>query len=246
MSLAVIPVHVALVDRSGHVNLAELQQVSADLNQQIQRDFAPVWGIKASVGAYSQVPKNTWAVIIQKTLSDPSALGYHTDNGKQPVSYVEFTPDWSVTVSHETLEMLADPWGNRLHGAPLPEGVLPSQVNSTEINPRVNYLLEMCDPCEAGTYTIGETTLSDFLLPGWYYTTPMASVAFSHTGFCKDPRQVADGGYVSFMTADETWWQVFNEGGQLSLQDLGTDTSRFSSLREFTDDCARAYRASKA
>jgi hypothetical protein len=45
------------------------------------------------------------------------------------------------------------------------------------------------------------------------------------------------------MTPDRTWWQVFNQGGQLSVQNLGSDTTGFASLREFTDHHARLYRA---
>jgi hypothetical protein len=246
MSLSVIPVHIALVDQSGEVDLSELQTVAADLNQQIQRDFAPVWGIRASVGAYSQVPANTWGVIIQRQLDVSGALGYHTDANNQPVSYVKMTSDYSTTISHEVLEMLADPWGNRMHGAPLPEGITPDQVNISSNHPvRVQYLLEMCDPCEASSYVIGTTPLSDFLLPGWYYTTPHKGIAYSHTGYCTDPRQVAGGGYVSFMVPNGDWWQVFNEAGRISLQNLGSDTGSFSSLREFTDAKAREYRMGK-
>jgi hypothetical protein len=243
MSLSVIPVHIALIDQSGHVSLEELQTVAADLNQQIQRDFAPIWGNKASVGAYQAAPPNTWAVFIKNQLDEPGALGYHTDNSRQPLAYVEYTTDYTVTISHEVLEMIVDPWGNRMHGAPLPEGINASQVNlQSPPTPRVQYLLEMCDPCENSSYIIGSTWLSDFLMPGWYYTTPHMGVAYSHTGYCTDPRQVANGGYVSFMTPDQNWWQVFNDNGNLSVESLGSMTAEFSSMREFTDTKAREYR----
>lgn len=249
MSVGAIPVHIALVDESGQVTLEELQSLAGSLNEQIQRDFAPIWNVKASVGAYTKAPPATWAVIIQKALDQPGALGYHTDNANQPVAYVEYQPGpngYTVTVSHEALEMLADPYGSRMHGALLPEGISPQQVGMTDPSQQVQYLLEVCDPCEETAYLVGGNELSDFLLPAWYYTAPQAGACYSCQGGCTQPRQVVNGGYVSFGNPSGEWWQAFNENGQLSVQDLGTfDNSRYNSIREWTDEKAREYRASK-
>src|SRR5947209_8125733 len=119
MSTAAIPVHVALVDDTGKIKQSELATMAAAMSEQIQHDFAPVWHVRASVGAHTSPPPGTWAVHIKEKLGQRGALGYHTDNHHQPVSFVELTPDWTVTVSHEVLEMLADPWGSRLHSAEL-------------------------------------------------------------------------------------------------------------------------------
>lgn len=240
-----IPVHVALVDQSGEVSIEELQKLAGSLNEQIQRDFTPVWNARATVGAYTSKPSNTWAVIIKKTLNQPGALGYHTDNNNQPVAYVEYQPGpdgYTVTVSHETLEMLADPFGNRMHGALLPQGISASEVNMTNADQHVQYLLEVCDPCEVRSYSVGGIELSDFLLPAWYYSSPAPGSYYSHAGECTKPRQVADSGYVSFATPDNNWWQVFNDLGQLSVESLGQFDSSYGSLREWVDQKAREYR----
>src|SRR5207244_12011882 len=57
----------------------------------------------------------------------------------QPYALVLYTQSWSLTASHETLEMLADPWGSRLVGG--------SSIQAGQ--GRVRYLIEVCDPCEA-------------------------------------------------------------------------------------------------
>jgi hypothetical protein len=247
MSTAAIPVHVALVDDTGEVGASDLATLAGALNEQIQHDFAPVWKVAATVGAYPTAPAGTWAVHVQKKLDQPGALGYHTDTNNQPISYVEYTADYPVTVSHETLEMLADPYGNRPHTAELPQGLSSqfSRFGLSSAGDRVSYLLEVCDPCEATSYPVGGIRLSDFLLPGWYRTAPGQHVAYSHAGGCTLPRQVADGGYVSFANpSTDEWFQVFNEGGQLSVQDLGKfDKARHGSLREWTDEHARQHRA---
>jgi hypothetical protein len=250
MTLAAIPAHIALVDQSGEVPLSELQSLAGSLNEQILRDFAPTWMAPASVGAYSTQPPNTWAIIIQKALDQPGALGYHTDINNQPIAYVEYQPagpqGYNVTVSHELLEMLADPWGNRMHGGALPGGTTPDQFGMTAGQNQVQYLLEVCDPCENTSYLIGSNYVSDFLLPSWYFKSPIKNFIYSHEGGCTDPRQVANGGYVSFANPANVWYQVFNENGQLSVQNLGTfDASKNRSIREWTDLKAREYRASK-
>lgn len=245
MSTAAIPVHIALVDDTGEIHPQDLATLAGALNEQIQDDFAPIWKVAGTVGAYPKAPAGTWAVHIKKSLDQPGALGYHTDQNKQPIAYVELTDDYPVTVSHETLEMLADPYGSRPHTAELPQG-LAAQFDRFGLSgpaARVSYLLEVCDPCEATSYSVGGTRLSDFLLPGWYRTTPGQHVAYSHAGGCTQPRQVADGGYVSFANPAGEWYQVMNEGS-LHISDLGHfDASRYGSLREWTDEHARNHRS---
>lgn len=250
MSTAAIPVHVGLVDDTGQIT-SQLSGIAAALNEQIASDFTPLWKVHATVAAYTPktLPAGCWAVHVQKKLDQPGALGYHTDSSHQPVAYVELTPDVAVTISHETLEMLADPWGSRLHTAQLPAGLERhfSEFGLSFQSARVRYLLEVCDPCEGRSYPVGGIALSDFLLPGWYRTAPAAATsAYSHAGDCTHPRQVADGGYVSFEGGGGEWYQVFNENGQQQVSQLGKfDSSLFGSLREWTDTCSRVYRTAK-
>ncbi len=143
--------------------------------------------------------------------------------------------------------MLADPWGNRMHGGRLPAGLEDRyrDLGLKHETSHVSYLLEACDPCEATSYDVGGVELSDFLRPQWYAANERVHVAYSFAGGCKRPREVARGGYVSFVLPNGHWIQVFADGGgKLTVQDLGRfDKSRFSSLREFTDFSARAHRA---
>lgn len=239
---AAIPVHLALIDQSGDVPLEELQVLAGSLSEQITRDFAPIWQVNASVGAYTSPPANTWAVEIQAELDQPGALGYHTDQNNQPVAYVKYTSDYSTTISHEVLEMLADPYGNRMHGALIPYNTTPEQFGMTDVNQQVQYLLEVCDPCEAKSYSVGQNLLSDFLIPDWYFQSPQVGKFSSFAGGCLRPREVADGGYVSFGNPSGDWWQVFNQGGQLSVSSLGKFNSEGKTLREWVDQKAREFR----
>lgn len=244
MSLGALPVHVALVDETNTIGAQALAVVAGALNEQVARDFAPVWHVRATVGAYPKAPPNTWAIVIRERLDEPGALGYHTDAQNQPISYVMLTPDWSVTCSHELLEMLADPWGNRMHGGRLPAGLEAKHADFglRHDTSHVSYLLEACDPPEAVSYDIGGVAVSDFLLPGWYHANPDTHTAYSFAGGCRQPREVAPGGYVSWCVGDH-WWQAFASHGALRVRDLGVfSRAEFGSVRAFTDHHARVFR----
>lgn len=243
-SAAAIPVHVGVADESGRVSASDLAKVCGALNAQVSGEFFKVWRTLASVGPYLTIPPHMWQILIRHKLDVSGALGYHTTKLNQPISYVMYTPDYSGTTSHEALEMLADPSGNRMHGGRLPWGVEDKfrDFGLKSKNSHVNYLLEVCDPPEATSYEIGDVLVSDFILPSWYDSTPVAGVRYSWAGGCKKPREVANGGYVSFCVGDH-WFQVFNQGGNQQISDLGVFNSKeHASLREFTDLHARLFR----
>lgn len=239
--MTVHPAHVALIDTTGQIPVGELAQYAAALNEQVMADFGPVWGAHAIVSVASEKPAHSWALKIQTSLNQPGALGYHTDALNQPEALVELTSDVSVTLSHELMEMLADPWGNRMRSAPLPHGLDPSQVG-LQAGAWVSYLLEVADPPEAISYPVLKVPVSDFILPPWYRT---GVGPYSHAGGCTAAQQVADGGYCSFARTDGEWFQVFNEGGTLTVSNLGKfNAGESRSIREWADQHAREHRAS--
>jgi hypothetical protein len=100
----------------------------------------------------------------------------------------------------------------------------------------------VCDPPEATSYEIGDVAVSDFILPAWYDANVVKGARYSWAGGCTKPREVADGGYVSFCVRDH-WYQVFNQGGDLQVSDLGEFSRKdYASLREFSDWHSRMYR----
>lgn len=241
MSIAAIPVHVALVDATGTIDQDELAEVAGALNEQVQADFAPVWRVAATVGAYPTAPVGTWRIELRREIGAPAA-GYHSDDYFQPFALVDVDAgDWRVTASHELLEMLADPWGGRLHAA----AALPGWEGSS---PRVRYLVEVCDPPEAVSYPVGGVPLSDFILPAFYRSSPRGSLAaYSHTGSIAEPLQILDGGYITFVDpATDNVWQRFVSGGEVQDVNHGVVTLGALTLREFSDQRAREVRGEGA
>jgi hypothetical protein len=237
MSTAAIPVHVALVDTTGTIPALDLAEVAGALNEQVQADFAPRWRVAATVGAYPSAPPGTWRIDLVHSTGQAGSLGFHADANHQPFAKVAVDiGQWTVTASHELLEMLGDPWGNRLHGA----RALPGWQGTS---PRVRYLLELCDPCEAFTYQVGGVELSDFLLPAFYRSSTHATPGYSHTGALTEPLQIADGGYISFIDpADGHVWQRFVRDGQVSDRDWGVQDLGHEMLRQRSDQLAIEFR----
>ncbi len=240
--------HVALVSDSPSVTLANVSPVAAALQKQVTRDFGPLWGIEATVDAFDKledVPVDYWPVIIRDDIKEPGAAGYHTDDHGQPYSLVQADQGWELTASHEVLEMLADPFGNRtVAGSPPPKS--PAPVSKM---PRVTYLVEVCDPCEADqfAYDVNGITLSDFITPHYYDPDGSTGAQYSFRGSIKQPHAVLEGGYVSFGNpVDNHWYQIIVVNGKIQVRSLGIITSsKGKSLRELVDRAVREVRKSE-
>jgi hypothetical protein len=237
--------HVALVSETPSVALTDVSAVAAALQKQVTRDFGPVWGINATVDSFDSlesVPVDYWPVILRDDINEPGAAGFHTDDQGQPFSLVQVDEKWPLTASHETLEMLADPFGNRtIAGSPPPQA--PSPISEFE---RVIYLVEVCDPCESNqlAYPVNGVDVSDFITPHYYDPNGATGVQYSFRGSVKEPHTVLEGGYVSFWNPlDNQWYQIVVGNGDVKLRNLGEiKSTRGKSLRELVDRAVRKAR----
>lgn len=208
--------HVAIVSMAREVRMKDLLQVAAAVQKQVTRDFTPLWGVAATVDAFedlASVPSDYRPVVLfgnpnelpshleplmgeQRTatlmhalISDDIAGIHLTALTRQPFSLVSVSDAWTVTVSHEALEMLADPYGNRLVAAVHP-------VNRVE---RVGYLLEVCDPCLSTYYLVNGLPLADFYTPRYFDPVRIESVRYSFTGAIGGPLEILEDGYLSWI-----------------------------------------------
>lgn len=218
MSTVAIPPLVAITSTMTHneISPSELAQVAGALQKQITRDVAPAWHLPATVVAQpdpKKVPHGYWPITIMGDIKEPGALGYHSDLHNQPFSVVQYDHDWPTTCSHELPEMLGDPFGSRMI-------VGDSLVRSQG---RVQYLLELCDPCEAFVYSVDGVRVSDFLLPAYHNPFGRPQTPCSFTGRIKKPREVPAGGYLSwFVPKTGEWWQrTYFKGNEAVNKNLG-------------------------
>jgi hypothetical protein len=200
---------VGLVDTTGTIDTQTMAAVAAAINVQVTRDLPQYWPVHATVSYLpdpKKIPQGVWPVQLVKSLP-PDEGGFHMTRHNQPYAKVIVTPhseEWAVDASHETVEMLIDPNGNRLQTSTSIEIVHGSIQDGAG---RFEYLVEACDPCEADpyTYTIDGISVSDFITPHFYDPQVMPDARYSFTGAIKKPRQILPGGYISWVdpTTDE-------------------------------------------
>jgi hypothetical protein len=127
--------------------------------------------------------------------------------------------------------MLADPYGNSKQAGPVPDG--------SEI---VEYLIEVCDPCETITYEINGIIVADFCTPRFYDSVASAGVQYSFTGAIQKPLQVLAGGYLSWQDpGTKIFWQLQYFEDEPRIMQL-EDVDAAVSLREFVDKATRKLR----
>lgn len=221
---------VALVSDVPELSFSEISTVAAALQTQATRDFGPAWGIQCTVDGFAtleEVPVGYWPVIVVNDVQ--GAEGFHTDDRSQPYALVKYSSSWSLTASHECLEMLADPFGSRLMAGQSPK---PDQG-------RVEFLVEICDPAESSqfAYAINGVLVSDFYNPHYFDPISAMGVQYSYTGAITQPLQVLQGGYLSWHEpVTDHWWQMLYFGETPEFNDLGViDQQDGKSLREIID-----------
>jgi len=235
-------IQIGLVDTTKKLDPQLVQAVAAALNIQVTRDLTQFWNISATVVYLSdpqKAPSGVWPVRLVKSLP-PGEGGFHLDKHNQPYAEVIATSasdGWTVAASHEVLEMLVDPYGNRLQSS---RSIEIAGKKIQDGNGQFEYLVEACDPCEADKYAypIQGVAVSDFLTPHFYDPMVTPGTRYSFTGALKAPRQILPGGYISWVNqeADQVQQLLFVDPTQPpTIQNLGPIPAGLS-LRVWIDN----------
>jgi len=200
---------ISIINESTVLADTDITPVVIALQQQVTNDFRPVWGLDAElkmVQQGAQPPSGTWWLVILDDSDQAGALGYHdvTPDG-MPIGKVFAGSDlkagtsWTVTASHELLEMLADPNIN------LTVFVQDADTTGTL------YAYEVCDACEDDSlgYQINNVLVSDFVYPAWFESfRGEGSTQFDRMNQIQNPFELLTGGYIGvFNVTDGTGWQ---------------------------------------
>lgn len=199
---------ISVINESTVLTDADVTPVVTALQQQVTNDFRPVWGTDAELTMIpkgTQLPAGTWWLVILDDSDQAGALGYHdlTPDGL-PIGKVFAASDlkagtsWTVTASHELLEMLADPNINL--------SVFVQNANTTG----TLYAYEVCDACEDDSfgYQINNILVSNFVYPTWFESFRTQGTQFDRMNQIQNPLQLLAGGYIGiFNVTDGTGWQ---------------------------------------
>ena len=180
----------------------EIQKIIRAVNRQIADDFAPHYFLNGRMtyhGAlgrpvlrdkdggekmrFTELRGDAILYLIDADKEDliDGAVGWHFLNERSvPYSFIyrniiEDTKDTlSGTISHEALEMLANPHCNNYS-----DGPAPPEAKGTD--GLVFYNREVCDAVSFESYEIDGVTVSDFVLPAWW---TWAEESPGRTSFC--------------------------------------------------------------
>lgn len=206
---------ISIINRSKYIQDAQLQHVIRAINRQIYEDFAPYWSFSAQLRLEGKIGKKTQMETIKQALPDlrgdailylwdevnlKDAESYHESNARGiPYGFVfidisdKLKESWSVTLSHEALELLGDAQINMLVQGPHP----------TDPEHEVFHWFEMCDAVQAQSYKIDEVDVSNFVLPLYFTPDEQKGGRNDFLGILNKGKGlasfgVAQGGYVGF------------------------------------------------
>ncbi|HVH77169.1 MAG TPA: hypothetical protein VM755_19815 [Stellaceae bacterium] len=193
----------AIVNASRVLTNDQVAAVLPALQKQIDRDFLPAWGSRATAlqlitAELHQIPDGAWPIFLNRHSSDPGALGWHTDDGKLIYGRVfvgdcmRYGVSWTVDLGHEILETAGDPAVE--HTFQMPDGRAAA--------------LEICDAVESDdqSYEIDGVRCTNFVLPAYFSSGP-GPYDFRRHLDAPCPA-LTPGGYMSIYIPGEGWTQV--------------------------------------
>lgn len=213
---------VAIYSQTLLIQFDELKRVVAAMQVQISRDLKPHWNVDATLIAVEnegQVPAGAWRAII-KDIIPVDVYGYHTtDERGVPITYMRWQSNWTVTLSHELMEMLVNPYGNRVMSGHEFYG----QPRDNDPTNDVEYLTEIADPTQTvnNGYDIEGVRVSDFYLPSFFDLAYTEGKQYSFTGAIKAPMALTEGGFISFRRLGE-WYQAYSTANGIVIKKLAT------------------------
>ena len=205
---------IAIINFSS-LNDQEVQRAIRAVNRQVTEDFMPIWGAgricklhsspwgpgDEDVLAEDPVPADSVIYLIDEG-SIAWALGYHSINSLEiPVGFVFIDPgDWTITLSHEVLELIIDPTVNIW--VPGPHPTLPNRY--------LFHSYEVCDAVERFSYLIDGVEVSDFVTPAYFYEGDAPGTRNDFLGVGVDSFGVTQGSHLGVRDYYTWQWEIIN------------------------------------
>jgi hypothetical protein len=172
---------ISVVNRSRTLADADVLRALRAINRQLAEDVEPHWkfGARLRLDGVAEPAKGRLApaarprgdavitIADRATAAGSGAEGYH-DKGRGDVAVGFVFLDvcraagdaWTAALSHEAIELMADPLNNLLVQGPHPR----------DRRRQVFHAFELCDAVQAEGYEVDGVAVSNFVLPGWFAT----------------------------------------------------------------------------
>lgn len=207
--MALIPV--AVLNQSSAVTDTEVKNLISALQTQVSRDLAPAWNIDATlslVAAGQQAPAGSYRLFLLDKTDQGQDTGYHSADTDGPFARVFVVSaktegqQWTAVASHELLEMLVNPHGNRAAFVVADDTGLTNASTASGVS-GTYYDLEVCDPVypDENNYQINGVYVSDFVFPLWFapWLVPsgQSSAKVDHANKLQFPGDLAPGALLA-------------------------------------------------
>lgn len=208
---------ISLINLSRNIPDREVQHVIRAINRQISQDFEPYWAMGGEVKLEGRSSKSRprpdnpnelfemrgdAVIYLWDEAAEGDPLGYHDLNFYGiPFGFVfldiarELGEPWTVTLSHEVLELIAAPEVNLLVMGPHPD--------PNENGRRAFHWYEMCDAVQDEWYEIDGVQVSNFVLPLYFTDANEPGQRNDFLGILVDGQTIGSfgvnpGGYIGF------------------------------------------------
>jgi len=198
---------IVLVNRCTVLTDAAIKACIPAFQAQVREDFAPHWQFTATLhfaGLKDAVPSGMWPLYIFDHTDVPGAGGYHDDDTGTPEGKVfaadamQYGDQWTIDLTHELLEMLADADADTILPLPAPYS-------------EYHCLQEVCDAVEADRNGYAKhrwptVRLTDFCYPAYFTGGPGPYEAMRRL---RGPAPaLLSGGYLGIELPDGQWTQI--------------------------------------
>lgn len=218
---------IALIDQSSNYQFEYLQKIAQAMTKQTKEHFNPYWGSGGEVVAYSSesdIPESAWRCYIVSEMdeAEKGLAGFHLTETRNGITYPYLKVKYNGkkterTISHESLETWEDPYVTNFK--------LVKAIDASRKS--IEILVEVSDPVQSDEYgyEIDGILVSNFFTPAFYNLIDIPGTKYDYAGWLTKPRQLLDGGYISFKDSYGVWWQAFNRQNVIIFKKLGDDNA---------------------
>lgn len=212
-------IKIAVISNVKEIQGDGLEKMVNAINKQLSLHFAPVWAVESQAVVFQDVKTakslGYYPVTIQYEIDEQTLGGYHAvgDDGI-PYGLVKYSSRSSYVLSHEIMEIVHNPFLKKFRKT--------TGYKENEDDPL--FVEEVADATDGKGYLIDGFEVSNFITPDWFNKTHQEGIKYDYLGLLKRPRELYEGGYISWMNVQGEYWQAVLTKGKLLYRKLTGQT----------------------
>ncbi|NBB31918.1 hypothetical protein [Cellulophaga sp. BC115SP] len=206
-------IRIGVVSKVKEIELDQLRKIVAAINKQLSLHFAPYWAIEAQATIFSSsslIPTSYFPVTIEYDIGEDLGGFHGVDDDGVPFGKVRYSSKVSYVLSHEILEMVHNPYLKKFRKT--------TGFKENEDDPL--YVEEVADATDGKGYLIDGIEVSNFITPDWFNKVHVENIKYDFLGLLKRPRELYEGGYISWLSVQGEYWQAVKTKGKLIIRKL--------------------------